>query len=186
MHCISSDDSDSLDDVQPDSILLQCTRAYGPVDEVSAGIDKYVANMVNCVFGSGLREEEYKEILDDVATKRPDNCHALAPMDCNSQVLDALKTDATKANFHMKDSGKDIIKAAIILTKSLTVLDKIAQTGQSDVAHEVCMLNGALALLGNANHKNNLAHWFINKHEINQKYTQPVFRQGGYDSSCVW
>ncbi|MPC61306.1 hypothetical protein E2C01_055376 [Portunus trituberculatus] len=157
------------DDVQPDSVLLQCTRAYGPVDEVSAGIDKHVADMVNHVFDSGLREE-YKEILDDVATKRSDNCHALAPVDCNSQVLDALKTDAKKADFHMKDVSKDIIKAARIWTKFLTVLDKIAQTGQPEVAHEVGMFNGALSLLGNAYHKNNLARQFIIKHEINQKY----------------
>ncbi|MPC48758.1 hypothetical protein E2C01_042541 [Portunus trituberculatus] len=47
----------------------------------------------------------------------------------------------------MKDISKDIIKAATILTKSLMVLDKIAQTGQPDVPHE-----------------------FIIKHEINQKY----------------
>ncbi|MPC54872.1 hypothetical protein E2C01_048800 [Portunus trituberculatus] len=141
----------------------------GPVDEVSAGIDKHVAD-VNHVFDNGLREEEYKEILDDVATKRPDNCHALAPVNCNSQVLDALKTDDKKADFRMKDVGKDIIKAATILTKSLTVLDKIAQIGQPDVAHEVGMLNGGLALLGNTNHKNNLAHRFIIKRKINQKY----------------
>ncbi|MPC66418.1 hypothetical protein E2C01_060565 [Portunus trituberculatus] len=143
MHCLSSGDSDTQDDVQPDSVLLQCARAYGPVDEVSAGIDKHVADMVNHVFDNGLREEKYIEILDDVATK--------------------------KADFRMKDVSKDIIKAATILTKSLMVLDKIAQTGQPDVANEVGMLNGALALLGNANHKNNLAHRFIIKHEINQK-----------------
>ncbi|MPC60966.1 hypothetical protein E2C01_055028 [Portunus trituberculatus] len=169
MHCISTDDSDTQDNVQPDSVLLQCTRAYGPVDKLSAGIDKHVANMVNHVFDNGL-QEEYKGILDDIATKRLDNCYALVPVDCNSQVLDALKTDAKKADFHMKDVSKDIIKAATILTKSLTVLDKIGQTGQPDVTHEVGMLNGALALLGNANHKNNLACRFIIKRKINQKY----------------
>ncbi|MPC48283.1 hypothetical protein E2C01_042051 [Portunus trituberculatus] len=60
------------------------------------------------------------------------------------------------ADFHMKDVGKDITKAVTNLTKSLMVLDKIAETGQPNIAHEVGMLNGALALLGNANHKNNL------------------------------
>ncbi|MPC51868.1 hypothetical protein E2C01_045723 [Portunus trituberculatus] len=84
-HCISSEDSDSQDDMQPDSVLLQCAMAYAPVDEVSGGIDKHVHYMVNHVFDNGLREEEYKEILDDVAAKRPDNCHALAPMDFNSK-----------------------------------------------------------------------------------------------------
>ncbi|XP_063886249.1 uncharacterized protein LOC135114290 [Scylla paramamosain] len=126
--------------------------------------------MVNHVFVHGLQEEEYKEILEDAAAKRPDNCHALAPVDCNSQVLDARKTDAKKADFRLKDVGKDIIKAATILTKSLTVLDKITLTGQPDVAQEVGMLTGALALLGHANHKNNLVHQFILKHKINQKY----------------
>ncbi|MPC48282.1 hypothetical protein E2C01_042050 [Portunus trituberculatus] len=69
-HCISSDYSDSQDGVQPDSVLPQCARSYGPVDEVSAGIDKHVADMVNHVFDNGLREEEYKQILDDIATGR--------------------------------------------------------------------------------------------------------------------
>ena len=167
---LSSDDCDSQDDGKPDSVLLQCARAYGPVMEVSGGINQHVADMVNHVFAHGLREEEYKEILEDDAAKRPDNCHALAPVDCNSQVLDALKTDAKKTDFRLKDVGKDITTAATLLTKSLTVLDKIAQTGQQDVAQEVGMLNGALALLGHANHKNNLARRFIIKHEINQKY----------------
>lgn len=169
-HDLSSDDSDSHDDGRPDSVLMQCARAYGPVMEVSGGINQHVADMVNHVFAHGLREEEYKEILEDDAAKRPDNCHALAPVDCNSQVLDALKTDAKKTDFRLKDVGKDITTAATLLTKSLTVLDRIAQTGQQDVAQEVGMLNGALALLGHANHKNNLARRFIIKHEINQKY----------------
>ncbi|XP_071521826.1 uncharacterized protein [Panulirus ornatus] len=169
-HYLSSDDCVSQNDGRPDSVLLQCARAYGPVDEVSDGIDQHVADMVNHVFPHGLGEEEYKEILEDAAAKRPDNCHALAPVDCNLQVLDALKTDAKKADFRMKDVGKDIITAATILTKSLTVLDKIAQTSQLDVAQEVGMLNGALAPLGHANHKNNLARQFIIKREINHKY----------------
>lgn len=70
----------------------------------------------------------------------------------------------------MKEVGKDIIKAATIMTKSLMVLDTIAQNGNPDVAHEVGMINGALALLGSANHKNNLTRRFIIKREINQKY----------------
>ena len=70
----------------------------------------------------------------------------------------------------MKEVSKDIIKAATIVTKWLTVLDKITQDGHPDVAHELHMLNGALTLLGNANHRNNLTHRFIIKREINQKY----------------
>ena len=58
------------------------------------------------------------------------------------------------------------LKAATIVTKSLTVLDKIVQDGHPDVAHKVHMLNGALALLGNANHRNNLTRRFIIKREI--------------------
>ncbi|XP_071539209.1 LOW QUALITY PROTEIN: uncharacterized protein [Panulirus ornatus] len=166
-HYLSSDDCVSQNDGLPDSVLLQCARAYGPVDEVSDGIDQHVADMVNHVFAHGLREEEYKEILEDDAAKRPDNCHALAPVDCNLQVLDALKSDAKKADFRLKDVGRDIITAATILTVTHSV-DKIAQTSQPDAAQEVGMLNGAQALLGHANHKNNLARRFIIKCEINK------------------
>lgn len=67
----------------------------------------------------------------------------------------------------MKEISKYIIKAVTILNKLLTVLDKTAHKGHLDVAYEVGMLNGALALLGNANHRNNLTCWFIIKQEIN-------------------
>ena len=141
------------------------------MDDVSNEIDKHVATMVNHVIDNGMQEDEYKEILEDDIFNRPSNCQALAPVECNTQVLDALKADANKADFRMKEVSKDIIKAATIVTKSLVVLDKIAQDGHPDVVHEVRMLNGALALLVNANHRNNLTRSFIIKREINQKYT---------------
>ena len=51
------------------------------------------------------------------------------------------------------------------------MLDKVAQdAGNSVVAQEVAKVNGALALLGNANHKTNLARRFVMRREINQKY----------------
>ena len=50
-------------------------------------------------------------------------------------------------------------------------LDDLAeQEGNSKVAHEVSMLIGALALLGNANHRNNLIRRFVMKRKINFKY----------------
>ena len=72
----------------------------------------------------------------------------------------------------MKEANKDILRAATILVKSLLVLDRVASDdGNSVVAHEVGMVNGALALLGNANHRNNLARRFVMKREINHKYS---------------
>ena len=100
---------------------------------------------MNHMFDNGLREEEYKEILNDDSTKRPSNCHAFAPVECNSQVLEALRTDAKKTDSRMKEVSKDIIKAATIMMKSLIALDRFAQDGHPPVAHEVGMLNGALA-----------------------------------------
>lgn len=170
VHQPSRDDSDSQEEVVTGSVLQMCAKSFGPLDEVADEIDGQVADMVNHLFDNSLREEEYKEILSDDSTNRPGNCPSLAPVECNSQVLDALKIDAKKTDFHMREVGKDIIKAATIMTKSLTVLDKIAQDGQNDVAHEVGMLNTALALLGHANHRNNLTRRFIIKREINQKY----------------
>lgn len=171
-HYISSEDDegDTVNDQQSVSVLQRCAKVYGPVDAVAAEIDGRVADMVNHVFDNGLREEEYKEILEDDVTKRPSNCEALSPVDCNAQVLDALKPDAKKTDFRMKGVGKDIVMAATILTKSLTVLDDLAQNGHPQVAREVGLLNGALGLLGNAHHKNNLTRRFIIKREINQKY----------------
>ena len=73
------------------SVLVQCANAFGPLDKVSAKIDGQVADMVNQMFDNGLREEEYKEIFNDDSTKKHSNCHALALVECNSQILDALR-----------------------------------------------------------------------------------------------
>ena len=62
--------------------------------------------MVNHLFDNGMRDDEYKEILDDEITNRPRNCHALAPAECNSQILEALQTQAKKSDFGMKEVGK--------------------------------------------------------------------------------
>ena len=68
------------------------------------------------------------------------------PVECNSQVLEEIKIDAKKTDFRIKEVSKDITKAATIMTKSLTVLDKIMQDGHPVVAHGIGILNGALAL----------------------------------------
>lgn len=58
--------------------------------------------------------------------------------------------------------NKVILRASIIITKSLVALVDLAdREGNTKVAHEVSMFNGALALLGNANHRNNLVRLFV-------------------------
>ncbi|KAK3869864.1 hypothetical protein Pcinc_001666 [Petrolisthes cinctipes] len=136
-----------------------------------------------------MREEDYKNILEDEVTKRPSNCKALVPVECNAQILEALKTEARKADFRLKEVSKDVIKAATIIVKSLMVLDKVAQEeGNSVLANEVGMINGALALFGNANYRNNLTRRFINHYqEGNQPEICPLMhRQGSHDSIFVW
>ncbi|MPC91690.1 hypothetical protein E2C01_086745 [Portunus trituberculatus] len=96
--------------------------------------------------------DSYKEVAEDESTKRPGNCPALSPVQCNVQILEALKQDARKADLRMKDVNKDILKAATIIIKSLSVLDKVAQDE------------------GHANYRNNLVRRFNIKREINQKY----------------
>ncbi|MPC72277.1 hypothetical protein E2C01_066576 [Portunus trituberculatus] len=80
-------------------------------------------------------------------------------------------SDAKKTDHWLQDVSKDILWAATIVTESLLALDKVAQDADlPEVAREVGVLNRALALLGNANYKNNLARRFTMKHEINHKY----------------
>lgn len=158
-------------DGHQDSILLQSAKNYGPTDSVSDDLDKEIADMVNHLFINGMKQEDYKDIVEDDVTLRPSNCHALAPVDCNRQVLDALPAEARKTDFRLSEVGKDITKAATIIVKSLTVLDKVASDeDQPVVAKEVAMLNGALALLGNANYRNNVARRHVIKKDINPKY----------------
>ncbi|MPC60071.1 hypothetical protein E2C01_054107 [Portunus trituberculatus] len=80
---------------------------------------------------SGMHEDYYREVLEDDNTKRPGNCPALDPVECNSQILEALKSDAKRADFHLKEVGKGLLKAATIIVKLLTVLDNFTQEGNS-------------------------------------------------------
>ncbi|MPC29701.1 hypothetical protein E2C01_022947 [Portunus trituberculatus] len=128
-----------------------------------------------------MKQEDYKAIVEDEVTLRPSNCHALTQVDCNAEVLDALPAEARKADFRLREVGKDITKAATIVVKSLTVLDKLAHDEKNQViANEVAMLNGALALLGNAHYRNNLTRSHVIKRDINPKYSH-VCRQGFHD-----
>lgn len=167
----SEEDAMSVTPASTVSTLIQGTKAFGPTDSVVADIDGRVAEMVNFLFDNGMREEDYKALCEDEIVLRPNNCHALAPVECNPQVLEALKTDARKNDFRLKEVNKDILRASTIITKSLVALDDLAEReGNAKVAHEVSMLNGALALLGNANHRNNLARRSVMKREINFRY----------------
>ena len=83
-------------------------------------------------------------------------------MDCNLQVLVAFKLDARQTDFHLKEVNKDFLRASTSITKSVMALDDLAQQEGNDmVAHEVSMLNGVLALLGNASHMIFLARRFV-------------------------
>ncbi|MPC60457.1 hypothetical protein E2C01_054502 [Portunus trituberculatus] len=152
------------------SVLLQGAKNYGPMENVAKKLDK--AAMVNHLFINGMKQEDYKAIVEDKMTLRPSNCHALTQVDCNTQVVDALPAEARKADFRLREVGKDITKAATIVVKSLTVLDKAAHDEENQViANEVAMLNGALALLGNAHYRNNLTRRHVIKRDINPKYS---------------
>lgn len=168
----SQEEGEIIDTTPRGSVLRKNAIELGPPDTVSVDIDDQVAGMVNYLFDNGMQDEDYKVISEDMLTTRPKNCPALAPVDCNPQILDALKTDARKADARLKDVCGDILKAGTVLTKSLLALDKVAQeTAHPVVEQEVNNINAALALLGHANHKNNLARRFVMKREINQKYS---------------
>ena len=40
VHCLSSDDTDSQEERMHGSVQMQCARAFGPLDEVYAKIDR--------------------------------------------------------------------------------------------------------------------------------------------------
>lgn len=84
---VSSEEGEIHDNVHEGSVLLQGAINYGLTEDVSEEIDKQVAAMVNHLFVNGMREEDYKDILEDGITKRPSNCQALSPVECNAPVL---------------------------------------------------------------------------------------------------
>ena len=83
-------------------------------------------------------------------------------MDFNLQVLVAFTLDARQTVFHLKEVNNDFLRASTSFTKSVMALDDLAQQEGNDmVAHDVSMLNGVLALLGNASHMIFLARCFV-------------------------
>ncbi|MPC43993.1 hypothetical protein E2C01_037652 [Portunus trituberculatus] len=155
----------------PPATTLSRVNEGTSTSQVSEDIDQQVAEMVKFLFIDRIRGEDYKLICEDDITKKLKNCHAQVPVDCNPEVLDALKSDAKKTDHRLQDVSKDILQAATIVIKSFLALDKV--THDRDLlkaAREVGMLNEALALLGNVNYKNNLARRFAMKRKINHKY----------------
>ncbi|KAK3894846.1 hypothetical protein Pcinc_001419 [Petrolisthes cinctipes] len=116
-------EEEEIHDASIGSVLMQSAQTFGPTEYISENIEKQVANMVNHLFDNGMRDDDYKDILTDDITKRPSNCHAFAPVECNVQIFEALKTEARKSDFRLKEVNKDIIKAATIIIKSLPELD---------------------------------------------------------------
>ncbi|MPC71276.1 hypothetical protein E2C01_065548 [Portunus trituberculatus] len=154
---VSDEEGELVEEAQSCSVLLPAAKSFGPTDDVSEDVEKDVAAMVNHLVTNGMRAKDYKDILDDDITKQPSNCQVLSPVECKVQVLDTLNSEARKSDFCLKKVSKDIVKAASIVVKSQTILDRVANDeGHSVVAQEVTRLNGTLALLGNANFRNNL------------------------------
>lgn len=90
----SSCEDGELKEVTPrGSVLLQSAKALGSPDRVSEDTDPQVAAMINFLFDKGMQEEGYKATSQDVITRRHNNCPALAPVECNPQILGTLKTD---------------------------------------------------------------------------------------------
>ncbi|KAK3889262.1 hypothetical protein Pcinc_006828 [Petrolisthes cinctipes] len=67
------EDGEIHDASLPGSVLLQSAKTFGPTKDVSEDIDSQVAKMVNYLFDNEMREEDYKNILEDEVTKRPSN-----------------------------------------------------------------------------------------------------------------
>ena len=168
----SSEDGEIRESTPRGSVLLQAAKALGPHDSVSEDIDPQVAAMVNLFFEKGLQDEDYQAISEDPVTRRPNNCPALAPVECNPLISGALKPDTRKADARLKEVSGGILMASTIITNSLLALDMLAQeVGNSVVVQEIGRINGALAMLGRANYRTNLARRFIMKREINPIYS---------------
>ena len=76
-----SEDSDEGEEFQGaashGSALLEGAKNFGPTESVSEDLDKEVTAMVNHLFISGMRDEDYKAVMEDEVTLRHSNYHAL-------------------------------------------------------------------------------------------------------------
>jgi hypothetical protein len=118
-------------------------------------IDDVFAENITDLFKNGMNEDQYIELTKDENTARPKNCEGLAVVRTNQLIWNVLSPMAHTADKKLQFIDKSVIKAAIILTKTVNEMaqnDQVAEKHDSPNMNEYFdKCNDALALLGHAN-----------------------------------
>jgi hypothetical protein len=119
-----------------------------------------------------MDDAQYSEIIKDEANPRPDNCDGLLVVKTNQLIWELISPFAQTCDKKMQAIEKSVVKAAVLLCKTVNNLAKIEKEKNTDEFDNVIdECNDVLALLGHTNRQINLARRDCIRSELNSEYT---------------
>ena len=152
------------------SMAKRC-RVYEICD---SKLDDFLAENITDLFRNGMNEDQYIELTKDENTARPENCEGLTIVRTNQLIWNVLSPMAQTADKKLQFIEKSVIKAAIILTKTVNEMaqnDQVAEKDDGPNMNEyIDKCNDVLALLGHANRQINTTRRDFPKPELMSEY----------------
>ena len=141
-------------------------------------VDESLATTVTDLFRNGMNEEQYLHLVKDENTPRPENCEGLSVVRTNQLIWNVLPPWAQTSDKKMQSIEKTIVKAAVILTKTINLMTKNDQASDKDEVQDDKqetneILNNcydALALMGHANRQVNMTRRDFIRSEVTHDY----------------
>ena len=131
-----------------------------------------MASNITDLFSNGMDDAQYSEIIKDEVNPRPDNCDGLLVVKTNQLIWELISPFAQTCDKKMQAIEKSVVKAAVLLCKTVNNLaktEKEKNTDEFDNVIDEC--NDVLALLGHTNRQINLARRDFIRSELNSEYT---------------
>ena len=135
-------------------------------------IDETLASNITDLFRNGMDDTQYSEIVKDEVNPRPDNCDGLVVVKTNQLIWELISPFAQTCDKKMQAIEKSVVKAAVLLCKTVNNLAKTEKEKNTDEFGDVIdECNDVLALLGHTNRQINLARRDFIRSELNNEYT---------------
>jgi hypothetical protein len=148
------------------------SKRFKQKDITGVKIDETLASNITDLFRNGMDDAQYSEIIKDEVNPRPDNCDGLLVVKTNQLIWELISPFAQTCDKKIPAIEKSVVKAAVLLCKTVNNLaktEKEKNTDEFDNVIDEC--NDVLALLGHTNRQINLARRDFIRSELNSEYT---------------
>ena len=127
------------------SLFKTVSQKYKCQEKVGDKVDDDLAVMVNQLFGEGLQDEQYNDLIKSI--QRPENCKSLQKTRVNQLIWNLLRPETRSDDAKIQVIQNTVVKAGANLTKLVNQLSKSETNGE----HLIPLVTDSLALLGHAN-----------------------------------